>query len=69
MTIHIQVEEEADGRWIGEAPELPGCLAYGHSPGDARRRALALALRILADRITYEVEDPLPDELVLRVLP
>jgi predicted RNase H-like HicB family nuclease len=26
--LKIEIEREADGRWIGEVPELPGVLAY-----------------------------------------
>jgi predicted RNase H-like HicB family nuclease len=47
----IEIEQEQDGRWIAEVPDLPGVLAYGTSREDAIARAQALALRVLADRI------------------
>jgi predicted RNase H-like HicB family nuclease len=49
----IEVEQEDDGRWIAEVPDLPGVLAYGASRADAIGRAQALALRVLADRIEH----------------
>ena len=47
----VDTEEEADGCWIAEVPELPGCLVYGASRREAASKAVALALHILADRI------------------
>ena len=29
MNFTIEQEQEADGRWLAEVPELPGVLAYG----------------------------------------
>jgi predicted RNase H-like HicB family nuclease len=49
----IELEEEQDGRWIAEVPELPGTLAYGGSRDEAIRRVQALALRVLADRLEH----------------
>ena len=50
-SLSIELEEEEDGRWLAEVPELPGVLAYGASPDEAKSRATALALRVLAERI------------------
>ena len=47
----VQVEREEDGRWIGEVPVLPGVLAYGATAEEAKARAEALALRVIADRL------------------
>jgi predicted RNase H-like HicB family nuclease len=47
----IEIEREADGRWIAEIPNLPGVMAYGKTKLDAVRSVRALALRVLADRI------------------
>jgi predicted RNase H-like HicB family nuclease len=47
----IEIDHEEDGRWIGEVPELPGVLVYGATEAEARNKAAALALRVLADRI------------------
>jgi predicted RNase H-like HicB family nuclease len=58
----IEIEQEEDGRWIAEVPDLPGVLAYGTSRADAIGRAQALALRVLADRIEHgEAESALLD--------
>lgn len=57
----IEVEREDDGRWLAELPALPGVLAYGANPEDAKARAKVLALRVIADR--YENGEPLPREI------
>jgi predicted RNase H-like HicB family nuclease len=49
--LSVRIEREADGRWIGEVPELPGVLAYATSEAEARTEVMALALRVIADRI------------------
>ena len=51
--LRIEIEREADGRWIAEAPQLPGVLAYGDTEDEARTRATALAFRVIADRIEH----------------
>ncbi len=56
--LKIEVEREEDGRWIGEVPELPGVLAYGAREAEARTKATALALRVLADRLEHG--EPVP---------
>lgn len=54
----IEVEQEVDGRWIAEVPELPGVMAYGKSREEAVRRAQVLSLRVLADRLEHD--EPIP---------
>jgi predicted RNase H-like HicB family nuclease len=54
----IQTEQEEDGRWIAEVPDLPGTLAYGETRDDAIRNAQALALRVIADRLEHG--EPVP---------
>jgi len=54
----VEVEQEVDGRWIAEVPELPGALAYGQTREEAVRRAQALSLRVLAERLEHG--EPLP---------
>lgn len=49
--LKVEIERETDGRWIAEVPALPGVLAYGDSDTAARARVLALALRVIADRL------------------
>ena len=58
LTLRVEVEQEADGRWIAEVPELPGVMAYGASPSEARARVQALALRVVADRLEHGEADP-----------
>ncbi len=53
MPLIVEVEQEDDGRWLAEVPELLGVLAYGSSRDEAVSRAQALALRVLADRIDH----------------
>jgi predicted RNase H-like HicB family nuclease len=59
--LKIEIEQEEDGRWIAEIPELPGVLVYGDSPDEARVKATALALRVIADRIEHG--EPVPDRV------
>ena len=49
MTLHIELEQESDGRWIAEVPALPGVLTYGVTRTDAVAKIQALALRVLAE--------------------
>jgi predicted RNase H-like HicB family nuclease len=51
MRLTIEFEQETDGRWIAEVPELPGVLVYGQSRDEAAQRARALALHTIADQI------------------
>jgi len=54
----VETEQEVDGRWIAEVPELPGVLAYGQTREEAIRKAQALSLHVLAERL--ERGEPLP---------
>lgn len=58
MTFTVVLEEETDGRWIAEVPELAGTLVYGDSPQEATAKVKALALRVLADRLEHGEADP-----------
>ena len=50
MKLHVEYEQEEDGRWIAEIPELPGVImCYGMSRNDAAAKVGALALRAIAD--------------------
>lgn len=48
MSFNIEHEQEEDGRWLAEVPELPGVLAYGSTAEEAMGKTEALALRVLA---------------------
>ena len=58
MTLDIEIEREEDGRWIAEVPSLAGVLAYGTTEAEARAKAQALALRVLADRLEHGEANP-----------
>lgn len=58
VPLSIEVEQEDDGRWLGEVPELAGVLSYGQTRQEAIDRVQALALRVLSDRLEHG--DPLP---------
>jgi len=47
----IEFDREADGRVIAEVTNLPGVLVYGTDERDARNKARALAMRVIADRL------------------
>jgi len=53
MKFRVEIEQEEDGRWIAEVVDLPGVLAYGSSPDEARAKVQALALRVVADRLEH----------------
>jgi predicted RNase H-like HicB family nuclease len=59
--LRIETEREDDGRWIAEVPALPGVMSYGATDAEARSKATALALRVVADRV--ENGEALPHEL------
>jgi predicted RNase H-like HicB family nuclease len=67
MNFTIEYEQEADGRWLAEVPELPGVLAYGATSNEAMSKAEALALRVLADRLEYGESKPVPIHITLAV--
>ena len=53
MNLTVETEQDEDGRWIAEVPELSGVLVYGSSREQAVAGAKALALRVLADRLEH----------------
>lgn len=56
--LKVEIEQEVDGRFIAEIPELPGVMAYGQTREEALAKVEALALRTLADRL--EQGEPTP---------
>ena len=54
IVFNIEVEQEADGRWLAEVAELPGVMTYGIGRDDAVAKAQALALRVVADRLEHD---------------
>ena len=51
--MQIEIEQEEDGRWLTEIPDLPGVMVYGATRDEAVARVKALALRVLADRLEH----------------
>ena len=51
--MRIEIEQEEDGRWLTEIPDLPGVMVYGATREEAVLRVKALALRVLADRLEH----------------
>ena len=49
----VEIEPDDDGQWIAEVIGLPGVLAYAATAEEARARAEALALRVIADRLKH----------------
>jgi predicted RNase H-like HicB family nuclease len=58
MKFTVEIEQEEDGRWIGEVVDLPGVLAYGKTPEEAKAKVQALALRVIADRLEHGEAGP-----------
>ena len=58
MQLAIELEREADGRWIAEVPALSGVLTYGTTRDEAVAKVQALALRVLAERLEHGEEAP-----------
>ena len=52
MKLTIELEQEVDGRWIAEVPEL-NVLLYGDSKQDAIERVQLAAREIVLDRIAH----------------
>lgn len=65
MQFTLEVEQEADGRWLAEVVQLPGALAYGASQEQAMAKAEALALRALAEQLEHGEARPLDINIVL----
>jgi len=53
MKLKIETEQEVDGRWIAEVPQLAGVLAYGATRDEAMAKAEVLALRVIAEQLEH----------------
>jgi len=53
MRVSIELDREDDGRWIAEALELPGVMAYGQSREEAISNTEKLAIEVITDRIQH----------------
>ncbi len=63
MNLKIEIEREADGRWIAEVMGLPSCMAYGDTRADALTKSKVLALRVMIDRLEHGEPVPAGNEL------
>ena len=63
MTFAVEIEQEKDGRWIAEIPQIPGAMAYGCTRAEAVSRVEALALRVLAERIEHGESSPVIEKV------
>ncbi len=59
MNFSIECEEEVDGRWIAEIPQLPGVMCYGQTAEEAMAKAEVLALRTMAERLELNESRPI----------
>jgi predicted RNase H-like HicB family nuclease len=58
MPLQIEIEREADGRFLAAVPKLPGVMAYGATRDEAVTRVKALALHVIADEIEHGERSP-----------
>jgi predicted RNase H-like HicB family nuclease len=63
----LECEQEVNGRWIAEVPELPGVLSYGDSATDAISKAEISALRVIADMLENGESEPVSISLSLPI--
>ena len=67
VQLTIEVEREIDGRWIAAVDPI-GALAYGRTRAEAVRKAKALALEVIADRLAHD-ESPVTGRKTSRSVP
>jgi predicted RNase H-like HicB family nuclease len=58
LRFNIETERETDRRWIAEISDMPGVLTYGRTESEAKAKAYALALRVIADDVEKSKEVP-----------
>jgi predicted RNase H-like HicB family nuclease len=58
MQLQIEIEREADGRFLAAIPALPGVMAYGSTRDEAVTQVKVLALRVIADEIEHGERPP-----------
>ena len=68
MNLRIELEQEDDGRWIAEVPQLPGVLANGATADDAAAKAEILALRVMAERLEQGESKPVEISISLAAI-
>jgi predicted RNase H-like HicB family nuclease len=58
VNLSVELDREDDGRWIAEARELPGVMAYGQTREEAISSTERLAIEVIADRIKHRELSP-----------
>ena len=58
MIFKNEIEQEEDGCWLADIPELSGVMLYGKTPEEAKTRVQALALRVIAERLENRETQP-----------
>lgn len=53
MNFTFETEQENDGRWLAEVPEIVGVMAYGAMEMEAMAKAETLAFRALAEQLEH----------------
>ena len=53
MRLTIEIEQEEDGRWLSEVPQIPGVMVYGNSQKESILKVQSLALHVLADKLEH----------------
>lgn len=74
VNLTVELDREADGRWIAEVLELPGVMCYGLARDEAISSAERLAIEVITDRIAHGelpssalgVSFTIPDEQLAR---
>jgi predicted RNase H-like HicB family nuclease len=65
VCLKLVLDREEDGRWIAEAPQLPGVLVYAQTEDAAVTKANALSLLVSADRLEHG--EALPPRMLARI--
>jgi predicted RNase H-like HicB family nuclease len=50
MELKIDFDREEDGRWIAEAVDFPGALAYGAAQEEARVKVVAAVKQVIEEQ-------------------
>ena len=58
LILRLEIDKEADGRWIAEAIDLPGVMCYGSTRVEARDQVAMLALRVIDERLQHGEDLP-----------
>ena len=57
LEVTVEIDREVDGRWIADAADIPGVMAYGKTQEEAVAKVKILALQVVTDRLEHG-EDP-----------